>query len=1037
MTTPHDWENPQILQHNRKAATADLLPFADEASALSFEPALSPYYRSLSGNWDFYYADSIAESPEDFFLPGYPAGDWCTIPVPSNWQMRGYGRPLYVNLLYPFPVDPPRVPDENAAGCYRRHFQVPENWGGKRVVIRFDGVNSAFYLWVNGRQVGYSQGPHVPAEFDITDYLQAGDNLLAVQVLQYCDGSYMEDQDYWRLSGIFRDVHLFALPLQHVQDVRIRTELAADYCNAQLALQVTLANQHESNSDGLSILARLLDADGEEVVSETLPVAPIGAAGEIVIDHSFALENPYKWSDESPYLYTLLITLRNAAGSDLQVFRFLVGIRQIEVKNKTLLVNGRPVKLKGVNRHEIHPDLGQAVNYQSMVKDATLMKQYNVNTVRTSHYCNDPRWFELCDRFGIYVIDEADLECHGFCLVEDWNRITADPQWEAAYVDRAVRMVERDKNHPSIIFWSLGNESGYGANHLAMIKRITEIDSTRLIHYEGAASAEVDDRYPEGPTVISHMYATPERAVTFCEQLDDPRPYFLCEYLHAMGNGCGSLKEYWDVIESQPAFTGGCIWQWVDHGLRRYTEDGRMWFAYGGDFGDKPNDGNFCIGGLVGSDREVHSSLVEYKKVLEPLRVQAVDLAAGRLKVTSKQQFINLNYLAISWSLSAGGQVLEDGSMHALDIAAGESAELVTPFKLPKDSNLREFVLNISFTLANSKPWASRGHEVAFAEFVFPNAQYKPAVLKIAAMPAINAEEGCCSLVLRGEQFALSFDKHNGTLNRWQWQGIDLLLEGPQCNLWRAPMDNDVQLAKDWRKAGYDRMQRRLERVEVVSINKQLAILEVDETLLAYGETTKFAVRYRYNCYGSGDLVLETTITPEKAGMPCLPRFGLQLIMPESFEQYHWLGLGPHECYSDRYASGQMGLYRSTVNDEFINYVTPQEHGNKYDVRWASLTNLRGQGLLAIGLPSLNVSAHHYRCYDLEKALHMHELTPRAETVLNLDMAQSGVGNGSLGPQTLDAYRIQPAEYSFVVRLRPFSSDENSELTLAKQQISG
>ena len=1035
MTYPHDWENPQLLQRNRKAAHADLLPFADEASALQNEPALSPNYRSLSGNWEFYYAESIAESPDDFFLPSYPADEWASLPVPSNWQMHGYGRPLYVNLLYPFPVDPPRVPDENAVGCYRRHFQIPENWRGQRVVLRFDGVNSAFYVWVNGRQVGYSQGSHLPSEFDITDFLQAGDNLLAVKVLQYCDGSYMEDQDYWRLSGIFRDVHLIALPQQHLQDVRIRTELDEDYRHAQLALQVSLANKLDSSCAGLTVSARLLDADGREVVNETLPVATIAPAGEIVLDHIFALKNPEKWSDENPYLYTLLVNLSDSDGVTLQVVRLLVGIRQIEVKNKTLLINGRPVKLKGVNRHEIHPDLGQAINYQSMIKDATLMKQYNINTVRTSHYCNDPRWFELCDRFGIYVIDEADLECHGFCLVEDWNQITADPEWEAAYVDRAERMVQRDKNHPSIIFWSLGNESGYGANHLAMIKRITEIDPTRLIHYESAASAEKEDRYPEGPTVISHMYATPERAVTFCKQLDDPRPYFLCEYLHAMGNGCGSLKEYWDVIESQPAFTGGCIWQWVDHGLRRRSEDGKDWFAYGGDFGDAPNDGNFCIGGLVGPDREIHSSLIEYKKVLEPLRVEALDLATGRVKITSKQQFINLDYLNISWKLSAEGEVLQEGELAALDINPGENAELTIPCKLPSKSNLREFNLHISFTLASSTPWAIRGHEVAFAEFVFPNAHYQATPVKISVMPAINTIDSSTNLVLNSEQFSLCFDKLSGTIKRWQWQGIDLLLEGPQCNLWRAPMDNDVHLAKEWRKAGYHRLQRRLEHVEVVTNSKELVTFDVIESLLAYGETTKFTVKYHYKCYGSGDILLATTIIPEKAGMPCLPRFGLQLIMPDSFEQYNWLGLGPHECYSDRYASGRLGHYRSTVNNEFINYVTPQEHGNKYAVRWASLTNLRGQGLLVTGQPQLNISAHHYRCHDLEQAKHMHELIPRAETVINLDMAQSGVGNGSLGPQTLEAYRIQPAEYCFQLRLRPFAADEISERSLAMQQI--
>ena len=1035
MTVHVDWENPQLLHRNREAAHATLLPYADEAGALAHEPGLSPFYRSLSGNWEFSYADTPDDIPQDFFLPEYATDGWATIPVPSNWQMHGYGRPLYVNLLYPFPVDPPRVPRENAVGCYRRSFQAPESWADRQVVLRFDGVNSAFYVWVNGQQVGYSQGSHLPSEFNISAYLQPGENLLAVQVFQLCDGSYMEDQDYWRLSGIFRDVHLYALPAQHLRDVRIRTLLDADYRDATLDLRVSLSNFAPAAVEGTQLIARLLDTTGKTVLDETVMPPRLSEQTETVIDAQFPLTNPRKWSDEDPFLYTLLLSLRSVDGETLEVTRFLVGFRQIEVKQKTLLINGRPVKLKGVNRHEIHPDLGQAINYDSMVRDATLMKQYNVNTVRTSHYTNDTRWFELCDRYGIYVIDEADLECHGFCLVGDNNRISADPLWEAAYVERAERMVERDKNHPSIIFWSLGNESFYGDNHLAMIRRIEALDPTRLIHYEGASSATQHDRYPEGPSVISHMYATPEIATQYCEQLDDPRPYFLCEYLHAMGNGCGSIQDYWDVIERQPAFSGGCIWQWVDHGLRRYSEDGRMWFAYGGDFGDEPNDGNFCIGGLVGPDREVHSSLIEYKKVLEPLRVEAVELTQGLVKVHNKHQFRSLDYLIPYWSITSEGTLLEEGVLPPLQTAPGETEVIAIPYSLPQGVPGAEYTLNLSFTLATGTLWAPRGHEVAFAQLLLPVTTRECPVLALATLPTLHA--GVCDndILVTGEQFSLHFDARQGEISRWQWQNIDLLLDGPRFHLWRAPMDNDVHLAREWRNSGYHRLLRRLERMELMPCSPQSVRVEIAETLHAYGVTTKFDVRSSYTIFGNGEVLLDTTITPHGRELPCLPRVGVQLRMPDAFEHFAWYGLGPHECYSDRKLSGRLDLYRSTVSDEFINYVTPQEHGNKIDVRWASFTNLRGQGLLVAGQPLINVSAHHYRSEDLEAARHMHELTPRRETVVNLDLAQSGAGNGSLGPPTLEQYRIAPQPHAFRIRFSPFSRETVSETSLLRRQL--
>ena len=1033
-TPPRDWENPQLLHTHREPAHATLLPFPDETSAGENCLACSPYYRLLNGDWAFAYAETPDGAPVDFAQDTFDASAWDTLPVPSNWQMHGYGRPLYVNLVYPIPVEPPTVPQRNGVGSYRRTFTLPAAWDGRRVVLRFDGVNCAFYVWVNGQQVGYSQGSHLPSEFDITAYLCPGENLLAVQVFQYADSTYMEDQDYWRLSGIFRDVALYSVPMVHLRDVRIRTLFDADYRDAMLEVRALVKNYRADAAAGYTLRAHLVDADGATVLERQLPLDPIAGGTEAAAELLETINAPHQWSAEDPYLYTCFFSLCDAAGVVTEVECVTVGFRQVEVKERVLLLNGRPVKLRGVNRHEIHPDLAQAINYASMVQDVTLMKRHNINCVRTSHYSNDPRWFDLCDRYGIYVIDEADLECHGFCMTGDWNEISDHPDWTAAYVERAERMVERDKNHPSIIWWSLGNESGWGRNHFAMIEWIHANDPTRQVHYEGAAWKTEQDpwTYPAGPDVVSNMYPTPDDLEKRGQETNDPRPYFMCEYTHAMGNGCGSLQDYWDIIYRYPRIAGGCIWQWVDHGLRQYTDDGRMWFAYGGDFGDMPNDGNFCIGGLVGPDREVHSSLLEYARVLQPVLAEAVELANGQLRLTNRYDFLSLATLVCAWTVTADGAVLEQGILPLPELAPGQSATVSVPYHLPAGTPGTEYQLNLSFRQPKNTLWAPLGFEVAFAQFALP-VTIPARMLPTALMPVVRAAQTAEQIAVAGETFRLCFDRRQGTLCSWQGAGTELLLAGPRLQLWRAPVDNDSTFKGKWAQFGYDRLLRTVTRAELVETAEQAACVEIEEILHAYGVKTHFDVRYRYTCYGSGDLGIETTLTPRDIpDLPVLPRIGLEMILPCAFARYAWFGLGPHECYSDRRTSGRLDVYESTVAGEFVNYVTPQEHGNKLDVRWATLTDLRGRGLFMAGQPIINVSAHHYRVEDLAAARHMHELTPRAETVVHLDYAQSGVGNGSLWPPTLPPYQLPPAPVTFTVRLRPFTGDTRTASLLYK-----
>lgn len=1031
--TINDWENPQLLSRGREPSRAALLPYADEATALSGAPGSSPYYRCLNGLWSFSYVECVDDVPAYFTDPAFSAEEWTTIPVPSNWQMQGYGKPLYVNLLYPYPVNIPHVPKQNPVGCYRRYVTLPADWDGMSVFLRFEGVNSAFYVWVNGELAGYSQGAHLPSEFNITTLLHPGENLLAVQVFQYSDGSYMEDQDYWRFSGIFRDVTLIATPLLHLRDIRVRTTFDSTYQDA--ILQVCCQVKNETTASGNYLLHfRLRDAHGAMLHEWTRPMTAPPAGEETTIEFAESIAAPHQWSADDPYLYTLTAELLDATGTTKETRCLHVGFRQIEVKERALLVNGLPVKLRGVNRHEIHPDLGQAINHASMVQDARLMKQHNINCVRTSHYSNDPRWFDLCDHYGIYVIAEADLECHGFCLTGNWNEISDNPAWKDAYIERATRMVERDKNHPSIIWWSLGNESGFGANHLAMISAMKMLDPTRMVHYEGSASAGKSDehegyacwedagaRYPQGPDVISFMYASVENLERMAKEpeIRDARPLFLCEYLHAMGNGCGSFKEYWDIIYQYPALAGGCIWQWVDHGLRRKT-DGKTWFAYGGDYGDEPNDGNFCIGGLVGPDREIHSSLIEYKWWLQPVELLSTDLANGIITLRNRFDHLTLAALSCRWTVVCNGQLLQEGVVALPALNPWQTGDILIPFTLPASTPGTEYQLNLSFTRNTSVLWADAGFEMAFLQLALPVKALPMPGLKLSRMPSLAIEESSRAILITGEDFSLTFNSRAATITRWLSAGINLLLDGPRVQLWKAPVDNERPLVSEWQRFGYHRLIWETHAVRLTAIQPAEVSIDVDGLLNTYGNKMRFRVQQRWSIYGSADVLLTTTITPEEAmDWPTLPRIGLELLLPDAYEQYSWFGLGPHECYPDRRHSGRLGVYHSTVTDEFVNYVTPQHHGEKLDARWATLTDLRGNGLFVGGHPTIHVNASHYTQAMLEHARHMHDLKPMEATILQLDHAINGVGNGTLAPVTLPAYRIPVAPVTFTVRLAP------------------
>lgn len=1008
-----DWQNLNVLERNTEPPRADLIPFGDWESALANVRESSPYLHLLNGEWDFSYYESPAEVPPDFHTDSFELTDWGKIPVPSNWQLHGYGRPHYSSCPYPFPINPPLVPNQNPVGCYRTQFQLREGWAHRKVHLAFEGVDAAFQLWVNGHDVGYSQGSHFHSEFHVSPYLREGHNVVAVQVYQWCDGSYLESQDKWRMSGIFRDVHLLSLPHMSVSDARIRTRLHEGHAAADLEVRVQLADgsaRSESEvSDAPVLRITLLDAEQQILVDRYHSIQRDERSVELVEQ----VADPCLWTAEMPYLYTLLLTVYGNEQQILEVKRVNVGFRDVRIEEGRLLVNGSPIMIKGVNRNEFDPDLGYVTTMASMVQDIMLMKQHNINAVRLSHYPNDTRWLDLCDRYGLYVIDETDLETHGFHFYGNEGHLAQQPEWREAFVQRAIKMVERDKNHPSVIIWSLGNESGYGANHDAMAAWVREADPTRPIHYERAYDAQVVD-------IVSSMYPSVE-TVNEEGRKDDSRPYLMCEFGHAMGNSVGNLQEYWDAIYTYPRLLGGLIWEWADQGIRQRSETGEAWYAYGGDFGEEPHSGHFCLDGLLFPDRSIKAAILEYKKAIEPVKIEAVDVLRGRLKVRNRYDFATLSHLHGVWSLLRDGIVIDEGELPLLHTPAGQTEDIVIPMK-QLFSHKGEYWLHLRFTLREAQMWAEKGHEIAWVDIPLTTvAEAAEAAPSDSGASPLMLQQTGSEITLTGQDFTVQFSQASGTMTAWMYQGVSLLTEGPRINLWRAPVDNDVHLAKEWVKAGYDRLIADVREVEVEPAEAGGCRITAKVLLGPRGGKLAFRASTVYTVEPSGAISLEVELDPLEE-LPPLPRFGVELVMPGSFDRLAWFGRGPHECYADRKESGKLGIYSGSVQDQFVPYIKPQENGNKSDVRWSTLTNPQGIGLAFTGKPLFDKSVHHYTTADLTLTKHVHQLTKVDRTIIKLDARQSGLGNHSCGyAPTLETYLIKAQTMSFAIRLKPLS----------------
>lgn len=998
-----EWQDPGLLQRNREKPHAYFIPFASAEQALEGVRGQSPNFRLLNGSWKFSYYSRWYDAPQDFYTETYDASGWDELPVPSNWQMHGYDVPHYSNVEYVIPLDPPYVPNDNPAGLYARSFTLPAGWDSaqKDIFLNFEGVDSCFYVFLNGTFVGYSQGSHLQSEFDITAALRPGQNSLRIMVLKWCDGTYIEDQDSYRLSGIFRDVYLLARDKTRLSDIFVRSEIQPGGA-ASLSAALSFSGPVEAG-DAVS----LYGPDG--ALLETQALTP----GQKELSCCFALSAPQLWTAETPSLYTFVVQ------SGSEYISVEAGVRTVTITvDGALTVNGAPVKIKGVNRHDTHPDLGHYTPLEHMKRDLVQMKRHNVNAVRTSHYPNAPEFLRLCDRMGFYVIDETDLEAHGAARdIPDY--FAQSPAWHDAFLDRMERMVERDKNHACVIIWSLGNESFMGQNHIDMAEWAKQRDGSRPIHYEMAQTGCLEDgREHHCIDIVSRMYAPIEWLGEFLEAHTEKRPLILCEYAHAMGVGPGDLEAYWQLIYRYPQFIGGCVWEWCDHAVRRKTPDGKEFFVYGGYFGDFPTERNFCCDGLNDPDRVPHTGLLELKQVLRPVRVQAKDLAAGTVTLRNMLDFSSLDALALVWKVTRDGKTVRQGRVETLTAAPRQEQTLTLPYTLPRE-DAAEYFLELSFVQKYDTEWAQAGYELGFEQLALPVEFRAPAPVNPA--PFLAVEETPVSITLRGEDFTYVFSRFQGGFTEMSIGGVPMLSAATGISIWRAPLDNDRALQPEWNAWYMSTAVTHVYSARVIEKTPARAVIEVQCAHGGKSMPPLLRATQRYTVFGSGEIAVEITADVNEK-LSCLPRFGLEFLLPAGSEYLRYYGLGPQENYSDMRQSARVGLYDSTVDAEYLPRIMPQDTGNHTAVRWAAVYDQSGRGMLfkAAGpADGFTFSALHYTARDLERAQLTTELARRDETVVHIDYKQHGAGSASCGPMLAEAYRFNEKQFSFRFSFRP------------------
>lgn len=1017
------WENHQIDGINRMPARAHFLTFPSKEKALLNNNRYTHAFKNLNGVWKFMFLDAPEYSPEGFFNSDFDVTKMDDITVPGNWQLQGYGKMHYSDLWYNFPINPPYVPTENPTGIYKRTFFVEESYRDKKIIIRFCGVDSAYHLWINGKEVGYSKVARNESEFDITDLIRVGEeNDVTVRVYQWSDGTYLEDQDMWWESGIFRDVELIGVPKDGINDYKVIADLDDEYKNGIFKVEAFLRTTKEVN-----VTFELVDAGENTVFTKTV----VAKEGKACIDEVIADVN--HWTAETPYLYKLFMTVEDD-GQIVEVIPQNVGFRNIRLNGETFLVNGVAIKFKGVNRHDYSPQNGRVVSREEIEKDIILMKQFNINAIRTSHYPNSYYLYDLCDEYGMYLIAETDLECHGFELTGDYKWITDDPSWELAYISRMTRMIERDKNHPAIIFWSLGNESAFGCNFRKMTDVAHEMDPTRLVHYEGDFDVESADVYSTMYTWIEN----PKKPYLMKDIIEkSKKPHIHCEYCHAMGNGPGNLKDYQDLVYAHDKLQGGFVWEWFDHGIESFTESGEKYYRYGGDFGDDPSNKDFCIDGLIMPDRTPSPGLYEYKKVIEPITTTAVDIQKGIINLLSRYDFANLDRFNLVYKVMEDDVILQTGFMAVPSIEARANKDITLPYDLSviKVKPGAHYYVNISYQLREDTSYASSGHELATAQFELP--LYKEGIV-VRPEGILNVEKEHTTLHVKGANFSLDFNLVNGNLMNIVRDGMQVLSKGPRLTLWRAPISNDMEIIDKLKKVYFLHLEHEVVMNIDYHMEGNILKVEVDTINSTTNSAWHFKTKYVYTVCPSGDILIDVEGTPSgrvDLAPDMLPRIGVSMHLDKSMEHVRYFGMGPGENYADSKEAAQMGLYANTVDGLFTNYVIPQENGNHMGCKWVSMTNDRGMGLLASTKGDFNFSASWYEDKDLDDAKHTCDLVKRDYIVFNVDYKQNALGTNSCGQWQLDKYRAKFEDFKLSFRLTPFNNKEVLDKHLAAERI--
>ena len=1009
MIVPRYYENLSVLHENTMPARAYFIPASKRMDNLVEHREESDRMQLLNGTWKFQYFNSIYDIQDSFFEKHYDTENFDEIQVPSVWQMAGYDTHQYTNIRYPFPFDPPYVPQDIPCGAYVHNFEYSRDEKASKAFLNFEGVDSCFYVWINGSYVGYSQVSHMTSEFDITDLLRDGENSIAVLVMKWCDGSYLEDQDKFRMSGIFRDVYILKRPKQAISDYHIKTRIEDMLAKVEIEMKFYFP---------LNVKISIEDRNGAVVA-----LGSIAEEGTAVLE----IASPELWNTENPYLYKLILETEN------EVIVDHIALRKIEIKDQVIYLNGQKIKFRGVNRHDSDPVTGFTIGLEQLTTDLMLMKQHNFNAIRSSHYPNAPFFYEMCDKYGFMVIDEADIEAHGPFMIyrkEDtdynrfkrWNEMIADdPAWEEAIVDRVKLMVERDKNRFCIVMWSMGNESAYGCNFEKALEWTKNFDPDRITQYESARYRNYDETYDySNLDVYSRMYPALSEIQEYLDK-DGSKPFLLVEYCHSMGNGPGDFEDYFQMIQDNDKMCGGFVWEWCDHAIAHGTaENGKTIYAYGGDHGEEIHDGNFCMDGLVYPDRTVHTGLLEYKNVYRPARVISYDKESGELVLHNYMDFDDLkDYVKISYELTQDGLVISKGILPEFSVAPHGEGKTNLKINVPESGKC---YLKFIYHLKKELPLLDEDHILGFDEIEVSKdgAKCKLAekwLQKTAVDSELQVNENDTQIHIKGREFAYTIDKRTALFTEMKFAGREYLNHPMELNIWRAPTDNDMYIKSEWKKAHYDKAYTRAYTTEVVQGKHGVKITShasvVAETVQKILDVT---ITWKIEAAGKIDADIEVTKDDE---FPNLPRFGVRMFLDKKLSAARYFGMGPQESYCDKHQAASHGLYQANVDDLHEDYICPQENGSHYDCEYVELNNSR-YGIVVSAENAFSFNASYYTQEELEKKTHNYELTESDSVVFCIDYALNGIGSNSCGPVVLDQYRFDDVLFRFQFTLIPY-----------------